>query len=83
MELKKPETKKEIQVLYGMMSLLKGWYPSLPLNLRILRKLTVGKGKVDWTEELEVEYQIAMDFMKTRIKLSPCDPTKRFRLIID
>ena len=83
MELKKPETKKKIQVLCGMMSSLQGCYPSLPLNLRMLRKLTVGKGKVDWTEELEIEYQNVMDIMKTRIKLSPYDPTKRLRLIID
>ena len=59
------------------------WYPSLPLNLTMPRKLTVGKGKVEWTEQLEVEYQNAMDIMKTRIKLSPYDPTKRLRLIID
>ena len=83
MELKKPGTKKEIQVLCGMMSILQRWNPSLPLNLTMLRKLTVGKGKVDWTDELEVEYQNAMDIMKTRIKLSPYDPTKRLRLIID
>ena len=77
MELKKPEKKREIQVLCGMMSSLQRWYPSLPLNLTMLRKLTVGKGKVEWTEELEVEYQNAMDIMKTRIKLSPYDPTKK------
>ena len=49
----------------------------------MLRKATVGKGKVTWTDELEVEYQNAIDIMKTRIKLSPNDPTKRLRLIID
>ena len=47
------------------------------------RKATVGKGKVDWNEELEAEYQNAMHVMKTRIKLSPYDPKKRLRLIID
>ena len=55
MELKKPETKKEVQVLCGMMSSLQRWYPSLPLNLTMLRKATVGKGKVEWNEELEIE----------------------------
>ena len=48
----------------------------------MLRKVTVGKGKVEWSDELEVEYQNAMDIMKTRIKLSPYDQTKRLRLII-
>ena len=38
MELKKPETKKEIQVLCGMMSSLQRWYPSLPLNLTMLSR---------------------------------------------
>ena len=83
MDLKKPETKKEIQVMCGMLSSLQQWNPSLPLNLSMLRKLTVSKGKVTWKDELEVEYQNAIDIMKTRIKLSPYDPTKRLRLIID
>ena len=49
----------------------------------MLRKATIGKGKIDWTEEHEAEYQNAMNVMKTRIKLSPYDPKKRLRLIID
>ena len=49
----------------------------------MLRKASVGKGKIDWTEEHEAEYQNAIQVMKTRIKLSPYDPKKRLRLIID
>ena len=82
-ELKKPQTKKELQVWCGMVSSLQRWYPSLPLNLTMLRKATVGKGKIDWTEEHEVKYQNAMNVMKTRIMLLPYDPKKRLRLIID
>ena len=37
-ELKKPQTKKELQVWCGMVSSLQKWYPSLPLNLTKLRK---------------------------------------------
>merc|ERR1712044_143537 len=44
-ELKKPTTKKELQVWCGMVSSLIKWYPSLPLNLNILRKEANGKGK--------------------------------------
>ena len=68
-ELKKPETKKEMQVWCGMVSSLQKWYPSLLLNLTMLRKATIGKGKIDWTEEHEAEYQNAMNVMKTRIML--------------
>ena len=82
MDLKKPETKKEIQVMCGMLSSLQ-WNLSLPLNLSMIRKATANKGKVIWTDELEVENQNAVDIMKTRIKLSPYDSTKRLRLIID
>ena len=67
----------------GMLSSLQAWNPSLPLNLSMLRKATATKGKVIWTNELEVEYQNAVDIMKTRIELSPYDPTKRLRIIID
>ena len=31
----------------------------------MLRKATVGKGKIDWTDEHEAEYQNAMIVMKT------------------
>ena len=51
MDLKKPETKKEVQVMCGMLSSLQQWYPSLPLNLSRLRKETVGKGKIIWDEK--------------------------------
>ena len=83
MDLKKPTTKKEVQVMCGMLSSLQQWYPSLPLNLSRLRKETVGKGKITWDEELEAEYQNCMTVMKNMITLSPYDPTKRLRLIID
>ena len=36
LDLKKLETKKEIQVLCGMLSSLEIWNPSLPLNLSML-----------------------------------------------
>lgn len=48
LELKKPSTKKEIQIWSGMLSSLQKWFPSLPLNLSRLRKLTKGKGKITW-----------------------------------
>ena len=74
-ELKKPETKKEIQVMCGMLSSLQVWNPSLPLNLYMLRKATASKSKITWNEELEEEYNNAMEIIKTRIRLSPYDPT--------
>ena len=45
MDLKNPITKKEVQVMGGILSSLQQWYPSLPLNLSRLRKETAGKGK--------------------------------------
>ena len=75
-ELKKPETKKEIQVMCGMLSSLQIWNPNLPLNLSMLRKATASKGKLIWNEVLEEEYNNAMEIRKTRINLSSYDPTK-------
>ena len=82
-ELKKPETKKEIQVMCGMLSSLQIWNPSVPLNLAILRKACASKDKILRTEKLEDEYNNSMEIMKTRIKLSPYDTTKRLCLMID
>ena len=39
--------------------------------------------KVEWNEELEAEYQAGIKIMKNQIKLSPYDPTKKLRLVID
>ena len=41
------------------------------------------KEKKTWDEELEDEYNNCMEIMQTRIKLSPYDPSKKLRLIID
>ena len=43
-------------------------------NLSMIRKATVGKRKITWTDDLGVDYQNAIGIMKTRIKLSPNDP---------
>ena len=66
-----------------MLSSLQIWNPSLPLNLSVFKKATESKGKIIWNEELEAEYNNAIDILRTRIRLSPYDPTKRLRLIID
>ena len=58
-DYKNRETKKEIQVLCGMLSSLQIWNPSLPLNLSMLRKATA-TGKIIWNDELEKEYNIVI-----------------------
>ena len=82
-DLKKPSTKKDIQVLCGMLSSLQAWNPNIPLNVSMLRKSAGSRGKVIWNEELEEEYQNVLKIMQTRIRLSPYDPKKKLRLVID
>ena len=36
-----------------------------------------------WDKELEYKYNTCMEIMRTRIKLSPYDLTKRLHIIID
>ena len=57
--------------------------PSLPLNIPNLRKATAGNSKFVWTEILEQEYNVARQIMETQIQLSPYDPEKQLRLLID
>ena len=47
------------------------------------RKATASKGKILCNDELEAEYNNAINIVRTRIRLSPYDPTKRLHLIID
>ena len=48
-ELKKPTSKKEVQVFRGMLVSLQFWFPNLPLNIPLLRKATAGSAKFEWT----------------------------------
>ena len=67
--LKKPETKKELQSFCGMLSLLSGWCPIIPLNMPLLRKACGTKGKINWSPEMNSEYIEVTKLMKTQIKL--------------
>ena len=44
--IKKPQTKKDIQSFCGMLSSLKQWNPSIPLNIPMLRKASWSRSKV-------------------------------------
>ena len=82
-ELKKPESKKDCQIFCGMLSSLQAWNPSLPLEIPLLRKATAGNGKFVWTDALEEEYKNVREIMVNQIRLSPYDPNKPLRLVID
>ena len=81
--LKKPQNKKDIQSFCGMLASLQQWNPNIPLNIPMLRKASGSRSKVTWNPELEAEYQSVLKIMQTQIKLSPYDPTKKLKLIID
>ena len=66
-----------------MLTSLQNWYPSLPLNIPNLRKATAGSSKFVWTDLLEQEYNAIKALMVSHIRLSPYDPKKELRLIID
>ena len=73
--LKHPETKKQLQSFYGMLSNLQGWSPSVPLNISLLRKLCYSKEKIVWTPDMLLEYNMDKDkvnkLMLNQINLSP------------
>ena len=49
----------------------------------MLRKAAGSREKLILNEELEEEYKNVIKIMQTRIRLSPYDPNKRLRLVID
>ena len=81
--MKKPQTKKDIQSFCGMLSSLQQWNPSIPLNIPMLRKASGSRSKVTWNSELEAEYSAVLKIMQTQIKLSPYNPSKKLKLVID
>ena len=70
-ELKKPTSKKEVQVFCGMLASLQSWFPNLPLNIPLLRKATAGSAKFEWTPLLEAEYAAVKEIMVTHIRINP------------
>ena len=82
-ELKRPSTKKEAQVWCGMLASLQQWFPCLPLNIPLMRKACAGASKFNWTELLEAEYLAVKEIMRTKMCISPYDPRKELRLIVD
>ena len=55
-QAQKPQLKKDVQVFCGMLALLQGWTPSIPMNAQALKAATGARGKFVWTEEMEDEY---------------------------
>ena len=62
-ELKKPSNKKNIQFFCRMLASLQSWNPDLLMSIPLLRKAAGSRGKVEWNEELEAEYQAVMKIM--------------------
>ena len=82
-DMPKPKTKKQIQSFCGMISSLQGWYPKLPLHVPNLRKACAGNSKFVWNDLLEQEYLMVKKIIGTQIKISPYDPSRELRLLID
>ena len=81
--MKKPQSKKDIQSFCGMLASLQQWNPNIPLNIPMLRKAAGSRSKVTWNQDLETEYQSVLKIMKSQIKLSPYNPAKKLKLVID
>ena len=66
-----------------MLASLQSWFPSIPLHIPCLRKATAGANKFTWTKILEEEYERVKEIVTTQIRLTPYDPDKKLRLVID
>ena len=64
-----------------MLASSQSWNPNIPMNISMLRKAPGSRGKVEWNEELEADYQAVLKIMKNQIRLSLYDPPKKLRLL--
>ena len=78
MNLKRPENKIELRSFCGMFFSLQAWTLSIPL----LRKACAKNGKLEWNQEMILEYEEEMKMMLTQIKLS-YNEEKALYLVID
>ena len=82
-ELRKPASKKDCQIFSGMLSSLAKWNPTVNLEIPLIRKDTASKGKFMWNDEMEKEYETVRKTILSQIRLTPFDPNKSLRLVID
>ena len=80
--MERPKTKREAQVIVGMMNQLSGWIPNLSFRAKGLRQLT-GNKKFLWTGDLEEEWLEMKKDIRNSIALSPLDPTLPIHLHTD
>ena len=71
--LEKPTTRRECQVVIGMVNQLQAWVPELLLKLRGLRKLTGTNTRFKWTPDLDKEWEDMKKAVKKAVALSPLD----------
>ena len=82
-ELRKPANKKDCQIFSGMLSSLSKWNPTVNLEIPLIRKETASKGKFMWNDEMDKEYEKVRKTLLSQIRLTPYDPNKSLRLVID
>ena len=66
-----------------MLLSLSKWNSTVALEIPLIRKGTVAKGKFIWTNEMEKEYNTVRNTILEQISLTPVDERKTLRLIID
>ena len=56
--LRRPHSKKEVQIFCGIMTSLQAWNPHIPLNAPIMRAVTGGTKNIpfEWTDAMEAEF---------------------------
>ena len=68
----------------GMLSSLQRWTPTIALKNPLKRKATASKGRFIWSDEMQKEYEVVRETtMLEQIQLTPFDPNKSLRLVID
>ena len=49
----------------------------------MIKKATVSKGYFIWSDEMQKEYEVVRETVLEQIQLTPFDPNKSLRLVID
>ena len=55
----------------------------MALEIPLIRKATASKGRFIWSDEMQKEYESVRETMLEQIQLTPFDPNKSLRLVID
>merc|ERR1712236_26806 len=83
LDLERPNTKKDVQMICGLAAQMKKFAPGMQVQYPGMQKLCAANISFTWTTDLDKELTDLKTCLMNHVKLSPVDTSKGLILVID